>query len=422
MLQFVKKYSFYLKNSSIYLFATIISSVLGVAINPLLALNLSAADYAIVGYYSGYTTLFTPLIGFFLVDYYLRHRYSLCKEKLCILKSTIIRLFLYFSGGVSVFCLFGLYAYIKIDNVSIPFFPYAVLTILQAYLGMLYAFKTAEYKIDGNSKSFFKYSVVNALLNAAIALLFVVVLRGGALGKLSGAFFVSLIFFLYILHSYRDDLKTPANYKIVTPIIKYSTPLVLAGMLGFFSGGYDRVLLEKNGDIYTLGIYSVAVQMSGYLNIFATAIKSTFQPDIYKAIAEKNKAKLTKEVLLIIGSVSFVVLVFIICCPFIIHILTAGRYDESTRLTQILSLSVITSTIYYQVSQVTYGSGLSNITLINKIIGSILSLGLFSFMIPAFGVSGAAWSVVLCFMIYAAGNLILLYIFRNKFLVHNEKD
>lgn len=410
------KYSAYIKSSSVYLLATIISSIIGVAINPLLALNLSPEDYAIVGYYTGYSTLFTPLIGFFMVDYYLRHRYTLSSDDLHVLKSTIIRLFLYFSGIVSLLCLIGLYIYVLLSNVGIPFFPYALLTILQAYTGLLFAFKTAEYKIDGNSKAFFRYSVINAIANAAIAILFVVVFKGGALGKTLGTFVVSTSFFVYIIYTYRKDFRFKFDKERVISIVKYSTPLVIAGMLGFFSGGYDRVILEKQGDMYTLGIYSVAVQMSGYLNVFAVAIKSTFQPDIYKAIAEKNFSKLVKKICVIIAVVTVIVLLFIILCPIIIHLLTAGRYDESTRLTQILSLSVITSTIYYQISQVTYGSGLSNLTLINKIIGSVFSFILFSLMVPCYGVLGVAWSVVLCFIFYAIGNLILLYIYRNRFL------
>ena len=400
------KYSAYIKNSSVYLLATIISSIIGVAINPLLALNLSPEDYAIVGYYTGYSTLFTPLIGFFMVDYYLRHRYTLSSDDLHVLKS----------GIVSLLCLIGLYIYVLLSNVGIPFFPYALLTILQAYTGLLFAFKTAEYKIDGNSKAFFRYSVINAIANSVIAILFVVVFKGGALGKTLGTFVVSTSFFVYIIYTYRKDFRFKFDKERVISIVKYSTPLVIAGMLGFFSGGYDRVILEKQGDIYTLGIYSVAVQMSGYLNVFAVAIKSTFQPDIYKAIAEKNLSKLVKKICVIIAVVTVIVLLFIILCPIIIHLLTAGRYDESTRLTQILSLSVITSTIYYQISQVTYGSGLSNLTLINKIIGSVFSFILFSLMVPCYGVLGVAWSVVLCFIFYAIGNLILLYIYRNRFL------
>ena len=412
LFSFILKYSAYLKNASIYLLATIISSVISVAINPLLALNLSPEDYAIVGYYSGYSTLFTPLIGFFLIDYYLRHRYTINENDLKVLKSTIIRLFIIFSGLISLLCLGGLYIYVDFADVSIPFFPYAILTIFQAYLGMLFSFRVAEYRINGDSKSFLRYTVVNGIFNACLAILFVVIFKGGAFGKLLSTFIVSLSFFLYIIYNYKEDLKIKVNYDLIIPVIKYSSPLVLAGMLGFFSGGYDRVLLERQGDLYTLGIYSVATQMSGYLNIFASAIKSTFQPDIYKAIAEKNTILLVKKILVIILAVSIIVLAFVLICPIVIHILTAGRYDESTTLTRILSLSVITSTIYYQISQVTYGSGLSNLTLINKIIGSILSFSLFSWMVPNFGVNGAAWSVVLCFLIYALGNIVLLIIYK----------
>ena len=221
------KYSAYIKNSSVYLLATIISSIIGVAINPLLALNLSPEDYAIVGYYTGYSTLFTPLIGFFMVDYYLRHRYTLSSDDLHVLKSTIIRLFLYFSGIVSLLCLIGLYIYVLLSNVGIPFFPYALLTILQAYTGLLFAFKTAEYKIDGNSKAFFRYSVINAIANSVIAILFVVVFKGGALGKTLGTFVVSTSFFVYIIYTYRKDFRFKFDKERVISIVKYSTPLVI---------------------------------------------------------------------------------------------------------------------------------------------------------------------------------------------------
>jgi O-antigen/teichoic acid export membrane protein len=246
--------------------------------------------------------------------------------------------------------------------------------------------------------------------------LFVVVIKWGALGKMLATLLVGILLSAYCLFSYRDVFKISIDYSRIKPIIKYSFPLVLAGTLGFFTTGFDKVLLERQKDLYSLGIYSVAVQMSGFIDVFATAIKTTFQPDIYQAISEKNMKRLTKTILLNVGLVSIIVFLFILFCPILIHLLTAGRYDASTGLARILSLSVITSTIYYQISQATYGSGLSNLTLINKIIGSVLSALLFIVMIPQFGAIGAAWSMVLSFLIYATGNVILLYINRNKFL------
>ena len=413
---FFNRYSVYAKTAGTYLTATIISSAISVLINPLLAINLSPGDYATIGYYSAYTTLFTPLMGFFLIDYFLKNRFLLTGDDLQRLKTTIIKLLVIFSAVIMVLCLIGLSFYINAANVSIPFFPYAILSLVGAYFGLIFAFKVAEFKIDRNAKGFFNLSVIQGVVNAAVAILFVVVIKWGAFGRLLATMIVNAAFFIYCIVVYKDLLKIPFDYSRILPILKYSTPLVLAGMLGFFTTGFDKVLLERRNDIYSLGIYSVALQMSGYINIFATAIKSTFQPDAYQAMAEKNMRRLIKTIMVNVGLVSIIVLGFIIFCPILIHLLTAGRYDASTELSRILALSVITSSIYYQISQATYGSGLSHLTLINKIIGSVLSALLFLFMIPRFGAKGAAWSVVISFMLYAMGNIVLLYFNRKKFL------
>lgn len=412
----LNRYSLYAKTAGTYITATLISSVIGILINPLLAMNLSAEDYATIGYYSAYSTLLSPLIGYFMIDYFLKNRFLLKGYDLDQLKSTIIKLYIVFSGIITLLCIVGLYIYITSANVSIPFFPYAILTLLQSYTGLLFAFKTAELKIDMQSRKFFWLSLISGVINAIIALLFVVLFKWGAVGRMGGMLLVSIGFFCYSLWTYRHLLIIPFDSSRIKSILKYSTPLVLAGMLGFFTNGYDKVLLERQGDIYMLGIYAVALQMSGYLNIFATAIKTTFQPDAYKAMAEKNKRKLAKTILLNVGLVSVLVLLFVLFCPIIIHLLTAGRYDESTGLSRILSLSVITSTFYYQIAQATYGSGLSHLTLINKIISAIISALLFLWLIPLYGAYGAAWAVVLSFLLCGVTNLVLLFFYRNKFL------
>lgn len=413
---YFNRYIVYAKSAGTYLAATIISSLIGVLINPLLALNLSPEDYATIGYYSAYSNFLSPIIGFFLIDYFLKNRYLLDGDNLNRLRATVIKLLLLFSLMVTIPCIIGLYVYIYQADVSIPFFPYAILSIVQTYMTFIYSFRAAEHKINNEPGKFFNLSVSFGVINAIVALLFVVTFKWGAVGKMSGMLLVSLCFFIYILFKYKDLLKIPIDKSHLQPIIKYSSPLVLAGMLGFFTNGVDRILLEREGNIYMLGVYSVAVQMAGYVNIFATSIKSTFQPDAYKAMAAHDIKKSVKVILISTGLVALVVLAFIIFCPIIIHLLTAGRYDESTGLARILSLSAVTSSFYFLISQFTYGSGLSYITLANKIISAPLSIIIFILLISAYGAYGAAWGVVIGFVVSAITNLILLYINRHKIL------
>ena len=410
----------YLRNSGIYLAASLISSLLAILINPLMAMNLSPEDYAVSTYYTSFGLLYVPVMGFFVTDYYLRKYYILSKEELFKLKGNVIKIFLGFSGIVSLVCLVALYAFVKGTHVSFDFMPYALLAVLQSYVALLFAFQLAEYKIARNAKAYFRASVFWGVLGVGISLLLVVVFKFGAVGKMTATFLGSFFPFIWCLNKNKAYLKVKFDKNIFKQIFLYGYPLVLAAMLSYFTHGYDKVLLERTGDIETLGYYSVACSMAAYITIFANAMKSTFQPDMYKAISQRNIKKVVGVAFFVIASVGVVVLLFIVFCPWLIKILTAGRYIQSTQMSRIVSLSVLTSTIYYQVSQFTYGTGHSKLTLINKIVGTAINIALITFLIHRYGAIGAAWSTVLGFMVFALGNIILLFIIRKKLFEKNE--
>ena len=404
----------YLETAGLYLIASLISSVLTMLINPLMAMNLSPEDYAVSTYYVSFGQLYGPVLGFFMIDYYLRKYYLLNKEELFVLKGNIIKFFLYFSGVVSLICLLGLFAFVKGTNVSFDFMPYALLAILQSYFNLNYSLQLAEYKIARQPKAYFKVGVSISVVTVLLSLLLVVFIKLGAVGRMSASCLGSFASFVWVLYKNKDYLKAKLDLSILKNIFLYGYPLVLAAMLSYFTSGYDKVLLERGGDIVTLGYYSVACSMAAYINVFSNAIKGTFQPDMYKAISERNLRKVCKVAMLVIISVGLVVGVFIVFCPWIIKILTAGRYVQSTPMCRIVVLSSLTSTIYYQVSQFTYGTGHSKVTLINKIIGTIINIGLMTILVKYYGAIGAAWGTVLGFAVFAVGNVLILFIIRKK--------
>lgn len=410
----------YSKNAGVYLLASLISSVLAVLVNPLMALNLSPEDYAVSTYYTSFGLLYTPVLGFFVTDFYLRKYYVLSKEALFQLKGNVIKMFLYFSGIVSVVCLLGLFAFVKGTHVSFDFWPYAPLAVFTNYVGLIYTFQLAEYKIARNAKSFFWASVIWGVIGIVLSLLLVVVAKWGAVGKMVASFLGSFLPFIWCLIRNKEYLGVSFDKEIFRQIFLYGYPLVLAAMLSYFSHGYDKVLLERGGDIEMLGYYSVACSMAAYITVFSNALKSTFQPDMYKAIAQKSLKRSVAVGGLVVLAVGVIVIVFIIFCPWLIKILTAGRYVRSTQMCRIVSLSALTSTLYYQISQFTYGTGHSKLTLINKIVGTAINIALITYLVRNYGAVGAAWSTVLGFLVFAIGNLVLLFIIRKKLFLDNE--
>lgn len=404
----------YIQSIGLYFGASLIPMLLNLISNPLVAMNMSPEDYAITGYYTSFSTLLSPLIVFYMLHYYTKKYYEVNEQERIKLKALLFKSLIYFSGLLAVLCLLGLIAYIKIfnSNSSIPIMPYAALTVLSLPLTGIYSLMQVDLRMERKSKIFFKVSVTNGILLVCMTLLLVVVIRLGAYGKLLAPFIVNLIFFFWVCYKYQELFHYPFDKQEFKTIIKFCTPLTIAAMLSFFSNGYDRIFLERLGNIKELGYYVVGVQIAGYISVFQTALGSTFQPDIFQAITERNYNKLAKISCLLIGGVTIIVIVFIIASPLLIKILTAGRYMMSVKYTQIVAFSTITSAIYYTISQTTIALGKSYLTLFNKIITSVFSIALFSILINKFQFYGAAWGLVLSFLISAICNIILLTIFN----------
>ena len=412
--ELTSRYKLYIVNTGMYLMASLVSSVVGILVNPLLALNLSPTDYATISYYTSLATFVTPIVGFFLVDYFIREYYKVNNKERETIKGTIFKLLVILQLVVSLICFIGISIYVKATHSAFNLLPFALFSVGSLYFLLPYQLKLAEYKIAGDGKEYAKYSIIWSLINIALQLLFVVVLQFGAAGKLGGTFLYSLLAFIWCFLPNRKYLAVKLDTTKLKEIGTYCYPLVLAATLNFFTNGYDKILLERQGNLELLGIYAVGCQIAGYISVFSDSIKSTFQPDMFKAIAERNIKKVLIAAFIVVMGVSFLVLLFYLFCPIIIKLLTAGRYTESTSFARIVCLSALTSSIYYQISQFTYGIGLSKIVLYNKIVCTIVNIAIMYYFVHNYSALGAAWGLVVGWLVFALGNIIFLRFNKNK--------
>jgi len=415
-LKIIKAFSRYYKSVGLYFIASLIPMVLNLLTNPLIAMNMSPKDYAITGYYSSFTTLLSPLITFYMFHYYAKCFFECDDEGRKILKSIISKALIWFSGILSVISFVGVLLYVIYDGNSseLPISPYLALTVFAIPLAGLFTLMQTDLRMRREAGAFFRLTVTNGIMLTGMNLLMVAVLKMGALGKTVAPFIIQMIFFLYCLYKYKDLLKIPFDMVLFKKIVRFCFPLTLAAMLGFFSNGYDRVYLEQLNNVTELGYYVVGIQVAMYINVFQNAIGSTFKPDLFEAVVKNDRKKLIKVIALLLGSISLISIAFIILCPLIIQILTAGRYIESTPYAQIGALSVVTGMMYYVASEITIAKGYTYIALINSIVSSLFCILVFYFLISRFQFVGAAWGLVLAFVVKLIGNLALIPFFNKR--------
>lgn len=345
-----------------------------------------------------------------MVHYYIKEYFRIDDDSRRLLFAAIAKALMWFSALVSVVCLLGVLGYLLIFNKDseLPIFPYLAMTVFSLPLCGLYSLVQARHRIGRDSISFFKLTTSSGVLSVILSLIFVVFIKWGAFGKLLAPLLSNACVFLFLLVHYKRDIFIPTKKGEYIKIFSFCWPLALSATLGYFTNGFDRTYLETLGNTTEYGIYIVGVSMGQYLTIFGTAISNTFQPDIYETVVKKQWSKYAKVCCMQIGMIAMLVLVFIILAPYVIDILTAGRYTMSTPFAQIISLSTLTSSIYFLINNYTITTNRPKLYLYTSIIGSLIIIIMMPLMVKSFGFYGGAWMSVVSFVGFSMVNVLLL--------------
>ncbi|MCM1502338.1 MAG: oligosaccharide flippase family protein [Bacteroidales bacterium] len=408
----LKKIWKYMMSVGTYFAASFLPVLLMVVANPFIAMNMSPEDYAITGYYNSFVALFSPVIVFYMINYYNKRYYEVSPEERLRIRAMLFKALIFFSFAVSVLCLLLLCGYICIfrKDMEFPLYPYALLMVFAIPLTGVYKLEQAECRMSRNARGYFRITAASGVILVVTNLLFVVAAKWGAFGKLLAPLVTNAIIFVYLAVKYRRLFRVHTEKGEFIKAMKFCLPLAAGAMLGYFFNGFDRTYLESIGDVTEYGNYIVGAQIAGYLTTLSTAVTSTFQPDIYESISKGNSRSLAATCLMQIGLIAGIVLFFMIFCPLIIRILTAGRYMDAVPYARIISVSTLTSSIYFIVNNYTIARGYPGLYLYTTLLGSVMTVLAYPPVVASYGYSGGAYMVGMSFVFLAATNLILLCI------------
>ena len=410
----IKKYTPHAKNFSFYLFATLLNTILMLAINPFLAKNLSHSDYAIIGFHNSFQILLIPLLSFSLTNYYIRTYYLTPELERDSLRDTIMQMTLIWGSGSIILCYTFFYFFFRFKNVDIPFFPYFIFTITTVFANNFVNMLQIDNRLNRRAKQFFKVAIGLRIAVISFSIVLVIFLKLGALGRMSAMAFCTIIYGVFTFRKMYKGNKI--DWNIAKKAMKFCWPLALSAFLWYFLGGVDRIFLEELKDVNSMGLYNIAVGLAGKFGIFYMALAQTVEPDVYKSIAIKKYKRLVFISLGLIALNAIPNILFIIFAKPIINIFTYGRYVDATPFAQILTLKNISMSLYYTVIMIIVGLGFTKSELMNRLFGAILCYFMFKFMIEKFGFYGAAWGQSIAFIIMTIIGIVFILFNKKKMM------
>ncbi len=406
---FQKKELFnHVKNAGLYFLGSILQSILALVAQPIYSLHLSADEFGILGYFDAIKSTLVPIFIFGMSSFFLMRYFKQGEEENKKLLFNITFYICCFNTIILFICYLGIYLYFKYLNVNIPLNPFAWFILTALLLENIKSFVLINYRIRKRALAFFIFSAANSLLNFVLGILFVAYYNWGAEGRLGAPLVSSIVLLpvcIYILSKYST---INFDIKVFLKGMKVAFPLVLAAYAFVPIETADRFFLERLNNLSEFGLYNIGITIAGYVLLAYVALGTAVEPDIFKAVAEKDNKKLIKSGLIIFIPYLIFVLIFMFFSHFIISILTAGRYVAAAEYTNIMLIAVFLMGVYWFLDKILIALEKTKMNLIINILGGASAIILTYLAVDIFDFAGAAYAKVLVAFILSVTALLLV--------------
>ena len=263
---------------------------------------------------------------------------------------------------------------------------------------------TALFRVEERSVAFVCASLVNIFLTIGTTLLLVVSLDKGPIGVIVGNFTGTLVVYLVLLGYRREQLGLEFDRGLLREMNRFGVPLVPTALFLWITNFSDRIFLVKLADVTEAGLYSVGVRVASAMVLLLTAFRTAWPAFAY-SIRDESEARRTYAYVLSYLTVltAWVALALTLLSPWIVDVLAADAFAESSSVVGPLAFSTVAYGAYIVVA---IGVGRSRRTQFNWVVtglAAVVNLALNVTLIPRFGMMGAAIATVAAYATMAVG-------------------
>ena len=300
-------------------------------------------------------------------------------------------------------------------NINLIWHVWIVAATLPFYVFSNHFLNLLNTKLRADYNAFIK-NIIEGIVKILATILFVY-FGYSTLAAILGYFvatigtFILAAYFLFFKTNYGIILKSKAKYHY-REIISYSIPLMITGFVTIFLSYTDTMMLGYFKGIIQTGIYNAALP-TAQLIVIASCFSTLFYPlfiENYskKKFNEMNKIFKTTIKWIFLVSLPIVFILVFFSKP-ILNFLWGADFISGASALSILAIGYFISNITGLSGSALMAIKKQNIILATTICGSVLNLILNYFLIPLFGIVGAATATAISIIFIYSLYLFFVY-------------
>ncbi len=398
-----------------YLSAGVLTALVGVLSFPILTRALSVEQYGILGLVTATLTLYVAFgklgLQHAVIRYFAQINEGNSEFTNRQMVSTVLLTFVVLAVLTTLLWILSgfllLPRWMSYDGIGELFMVAAALLFLRLFGSSVLNFLRAEQRSGRVAVAMSMARVGNLALIIVSVLLFdldpATALICMALGE--------LLCVAYALWSWRDHLDISMREfrsRLLLDMIRYGLPLMMLESLGLVLRLSDRYMIEAMLGVVPLGQYSASYNLTGYLDlIILAAIAQALRP-AYMQLWESGGTEAVSGFLAsglrlyLLLSIPFVTL-FSLVSPHMLAIFAGDKFYPGTVIIPFVAASFLLEGAMHWLAAGLYIQKDTTTLMKWGFIATLVNVSLNLFVIPRFGISGAAMVTVLSYLIFMLG-------------------
>ncbi|MGH3008609.1 MAG: oligosaccharide flippase family protein [Gaiellaceae bacterium] len=279
-----------------------------------------------------------------------------------------------------------------------------VATGVLLWVNVNYAQMTNLFRAEQRSVAFSIATLANIAITVPLTVILVVVYREGPLGIVVGNLSGTLVVFGALLAYRREQLGLQFDRKLLRSMNRFGVPLMAAALAMWVTNFGDRIMLSKllHGSyrLTEVGQYSLANKISSAMVLLFTAFQIAWPAFAYSIEDEKEAKRAYAYVLTYLMLLAaWAAIGLSLFAPWIVHIARKPGYWPAATAIPALAYSAV---FFAGFTVVTIATGRVRQTKFNWIAAAAaaaLNFGLNFWLIPAYGMLGAAYATLAAYVL-----------------------
>lgn len=249
-------------------------------------------------------------------------------------------------------------------------------------------------------------TLIMAILNALIGVIAVLLSDKKGYARILSCVVVNICFGIVIYIYNLKKGKEILNKGYAFFALKFNLPLIAHYISQYILDQSDRIMVQKLVSVAATGIYSVAYNIGLLLRIITTSINNALVPWQYEQLEKKAFKKLDNamfSIFLIVAACSFALSCM---APEIMKLLADEKYYEGIYVIPPVAMGLFFSFMYTMYANIEFFYNKNKFSMYISSAGALLNIVLNYFGIKIFGYVAAAYTTLICYVIFAIGHYI----------------